>query len=223
MLKSSATGKRFRGWILAMAVIGTGLSLLAGTVRDPWLWAYIAVFAIIGSYAICTLDDDLAQERFHPPSPGADATPLLWVRLAALAHLVVGAIDSGRLHLTPVAPQLRLVGLGGMLLSALIILQAMHTNHFFSAVVRIQDDRGHHVVDRGPYALIRHPGYAGMILLVPFSALALGSWAALGVALIYSAMVLRRVSFEDNFLKSHLDGYHDYTRRVPYRLVPHVW
>ena len=54
--------------------------------------------------------------------------------------------------------------------------RAMMANRFFSAVIRIQNDRGHHVVDQGPYAVVRHPGYAGMIPSMPFSGLALGSW-----------------------------------------------
>ena len=64
----------------------------------------------------------------------------------------------------------------------------MIANRFFSAVVRIQGERGHRVIDQGPYAFIRHPGYAGMILSVPCSGLALGSW--LGVRA--GAGVLRR-------------------------------
>ena len=60
--------------------------------------------------------------------------------------------------------------------SAGLVFRAMIANRFFSAVVRIQGERGHRVIDQGPYALIRHPGYAGMILSVPCSGLALGSW-----------------------------------------------
>jgi protein-S-isoprenylcysteine O-methyltransferase Ste14 len=99
----------------------------------------------------------------------------------------------------------------------------MMANRFFSAVVRIQHDRGHRVVDSGPYAHARHPGYAGMIVAVPASALVLGSWAGVAVALVYSAMIVRRVLFEDAFLRKHLDGYQAYTERVRYRLVPGVF
>ncbi|HXG56734.1 MAG TPA: isoprenylcysteine carboxylmethyltransferase family protein, partial [Vicinamibacterales bacterium] len=93
----------------------------------------------------------------------------------------------------------------------------------FSSVVRIQEDRGHRLVDTGPYALIRHPGYAGMIPSIPLGALALGSWLAFVVALAYSLLILRRVRFEDGFLQRNLAGYEAYTHRVRYRLVPGVW
>jgi len=90
-------------------------------------------------------------------------------------------------------------------------------------VVRIQEDRGHRLVDTGPYAVIRHPGYAGMISAIPLGALALGSWLAVAVALLYSILIWRRVRFEDRFLQENLAGYEAYTRRVRYRLVPGVW
>ena len=102
----------------------------------------------------------------------------------------------------------------------MLIVRAMLANRFFSAVVRIQDDRGHHVVDRGPYSIVRHPGYAGMIVFAPLSGLALGSWLSVAVAFVYSALVARRVLFEDRFLRTNLDGYQAYTERVRYRLVP---
>jgi protein-S-isoprenylcysteine O-methyltransferase Ste14 len=99
----------------------------------------------------------------------------------------------------------------------------MMTNRFFSAVVRIQRDRGHRVVDQGLYGVIRHPGYAGMIPAMACSGLALGSWLAFGIGLVYAAWVLRRVLFEDAYLREHLEGYGDYAARVRYRLIPGVW
>ena len=76
----------------------------------------------------------------------------------------------GRWHLAPIADPLRIVGLAGMLPSGIFIFRALAANRYFSAVVRIQSDRGHRVIDGGPYGVIRHPGYVGMMLCVPFSA-----------------------------------------------------
>ena len=118
---------------------------------------------------------------------------------------------------------MRVAGLIGLVLSCLFIFRAMLANRFFSPVVRIQTERGHRVVMTGPYAVIRHPGYAGMILMAPFSGLALGSWLSVALALAYSLMVLRRVMFEDAFLRHNLDGYEAYARQVRYRLVPGVF
>jgi protein-S-isoprenylcysteine O-methyltransferase Ste14 len=214
--------RRLQRWGIGVAVIGTGVVVISGRTRDPWLWAYIATWAAVSLYALISIDDDLAKERFHPPDSGADRLSLRAVRLIALAHLVAGALDV-RLQLTHVDPAVRVVGLVGMAISSLVVFNAMLSNRFFSAVVRIQKDRGHRVIDSGPYAIVRHPGYAGMILMAPFSGLALGSWIGVAIALVYSGLILRRVVFEDAFLRQNLEGYDAYTQRVRYRLVPRLF
>lgn len=213
--------KRIVRWSIATAIVGAVL-LIVGNGRDPWLWAYVVVFSAVGFYAIHAMDDDLAKERFSPPSKGADRLALRWVRLVAAAHIVAGVADS-RFGWTTVPDALRAAGLVGFALSFLLVVRSMSANRFFSAVVRIQDDRGHRVIDTGPYAMVRHPGYAGMILFAPLSGLALGSWISVAVALVYSGLILRRVFFEDRFLRQNLTGYEAYTTRVPYRLVPGLW
>jgi len=209
-------------WLLACLVIGAGLFALAGRWQNPWLWAYIVIFAASGLYAAVSLTDDLARERFHPPKPGADRLALGAIRLIALAHLVIGALDV-RWGISHVPDAFRLVSLAGMAFSFGLVFRAMMTNQFFSTVVRIQRERGHRVVDQGPYSVVRHPGYAGMILAMPFSGLVLGSWLALAVAVLYSLLVVRRAVFEDAYLRANLEGYEEYATRVRYRLIPGVW
>jgi protein-S-isoprenylcysteine O-methyltransferase Ste14 len=199
------------------------LFALSGLWLDPWLWAYVLTLAATSMYAMHILDDDLARERFHPPDPGADRLSLRFVRLSALAHVVVAALDVGRWHITSVPDPLRLAGLIGMALAWTLTFRAMAVNKFFSAVVRIQHERGHRVVDRGPYAIVRHPGYVGMITGIPLGALVLGSWLGFGAALLYSGLILRRVMFEDRYLRLNLEGYNDYAAVVRYKLIPGVW
>ena len=216
--------KRLTRWCLATGMVTGLVFALAGTWRDPWLWAYAGVWSTATFFAMFGISEDLARERFHPPTPGADGVALHFVRAGALAHLVVGALDSGRWHLTgPVPPALRIVALAGVATMFGLFFGAMRENRFFSAVVRIQSDRGHRVVDTGLYSVLRHPGYAGLILGVPFSGLALGSWLAAGIGLVMSALILRRVMFEDAFLQKNLDGYAAYARRVQHRLIPGLW
>jgi protein-S-isoprenylcysteine O-methyltransferase Ste14 len=209
-----------RRWLIFTGILTAALLLLTGRWLDPWVWAYITVWSMFGLYAMSSIDDDLARERFHPPNPGADRLPLRAIRLLALGHLIVGALDSGRWHLAPVADGLRVAGLAGSLAASFLVVRAMRANRFFSPVVRIQNDRGHHVITTGPYAHVRHPGYAGMILAIVSSGLALGSWLSVALAVAYCAMILRRVTFEDGFLKANLDGYREYAQRVRYRLIP---
>jgi protein-S-isoprenylcysteine O-methyltransferase Ste14 len=223
MSNITALPKRLARWSLVTAGLACGLFALAGRWLDPWLWAYIGIISAAGLYAALHLDDELARERFHPPEPGADRLPLKAIRLVALAHVIVGALDYGRWHLTEVPPLARFVGLLGLAIALPLVFRAMLANRFFSAVVRIQKERGHRVVDQGPYAIVRHPGYVGMITAIPFGALVLGSWIGFAIAVAYSLLMFRRVIFEDAFLRANLEGYADYSDRVRYRLVPRVW
>ncbi len=96
-------------------------------------------------------------------------------------------------------------------------------NRFFASMVRIQTDRGHVVCDRGPYRIVRHPGYAGNILPLPGIVLALGSGWTIIPAAIALIIVVIRTALEDRTLQEELPGYRDYARRVHYRLVPWVY
>jgi protein-S-isoprenylcysteine O-methyltransferase Ste14 len=214
---------RLARWLLVSGGIALVLFGLAGRWRDPWLWGYVAIFSLWGLYPALRLEDDLAKERFHPPDQGADRSALRFIRLVGFSHIAVAALDTGRWHLTQVPDVLRLAGLVGMAMTLPLIFRAMMANRFFSAVVRIQEDRGHRVVDRGPYAIVRHPGYVGMITSVPLGALGLGSWLGFALAVCYSLMMVRRVIFEDAFLRANLEGYLQYATRVRYRLIPGVW
>jgi protein-S-isoprenylcysteine O-methyltransferase Ste14 len=207
---------------MCVTTLASAAMLTLGNSADPWLWAYAGTFGLIGFIAIRGMAPDLARERFEPPTPGADRRWLRAVRLVALAHVVVAVADS-RYGWTGVAWPIRAISLTVFVLGFALIVRASRANRYFSAVVRVQRERGHRVVDAGPYAVVRHPGYTGMIAMVPCSGLALGSWIAFGVGLLYSALILRRAWFEDGYLRSHLEGYTEYATRVPWRLVPRVW
>lgn len=213
--------KRLVRWLVAVPFLGA-VVLAAGNRSDPWLWAYVAGFAVVTGLAMLSIDEDLARERFTPPEAGADRLSLRAVRLIAVAHVIVSIADN-RFGWSSVPPVGRAIGLAGFVGGFGVIVYSMRANRFFSPVVRIQRERGHRLVDVGPYARLRHPGYAAMIVAVPMSGLALGSWYGALVALVYSALILRRVRFEDVFLHQHLEGYRDYAQRVPYRLVLGVW
>ena len=89
--------------------------------------------------------------------------------------------------------------------------------------MRIQSDRDQRVIDSGPYAIVRHPGYVGGILFSLGIALALGSLWALIPAILSSSVLVLRTKWEDETLQAKLSGYADYARRVRYRLLPGVW
>jgi protein-S-isoprenylcysteine O-methyltransferase Ste14 len=211
-------------WVFVTLVITVFIFAIAGDLRSPHLWGLATGCSAIALYAIRTLSPELARERYHPPSSGADGSMLRVARFVALTTVVFGLLDSGRWHLSPPMPAaLRLAGLAAFIGGLALFVYAMSANQFFSSVVRIQTDRGHYVIDSGPYARVRHPGYVGMLLVSALMPLAFGSWWAFVPGSLMVAFTLRRVSCEDRFLQVHLPGYREYAGRVRSRLLPGIW
>jgi protein-S-isoprenylcysteine O-methyltransferase Ste14 len=98
----------------------------------------------------------------------------------------------------------------------------MIVNPFFSPTVRLQTERGHHVIAHGPYRFMRHPGYFAMLIALPASAIALGSWLALIPTSAFVAVIVRRARIEDEFLMQNLFGYNSYASRVRVGIFPTV-
>ena len=96
-------------------------------------------------------------------------------------------------------------------------------NKFAEPGVRIQTERGHKVIETGPYAIVRHPLYLASLFLIGGIPLTLGSfWALIPVA-VGTMVLLVRTALEDRMLHRELDGYKEYASRVRYRLIPGVW
>ena len=100
---------------------------------------------------------------------------------------------------------------------------ALIANRFFSGMVRIQTDRGHHVIKAGPYRWVRHPGYAGSLVTYPFIPLLLDSLWTFIPAVLSIIVIVVRTRLEDRTLQQKLEGYQAYAQEVRYRLIPGVW
>jgi protein-S-isoprenylcysteine O-methyltransferase Ste14 len=214
---------------LAVTVFFLGVLLVCAGRLNYWpAWAYtaIAVLANIFTRLILRNDPDLARER---AKPGAGAQSwdkaLLGISLLlTLAMLVVAGLDSGRFHWTPRLSWIAsIVGIVLNLAAMIVFLLALKENRFFSAVVRLQTDRGQTVCKTGPYAVVRHPGNAGMILgTIGFPLLFMSAWCAIP-ALLSVIVIIVRTHLEDVLLATELAGYRDYQQATRFRLAPGVW
>lgn len=215
---------RLARWLFAMTVLVAATLATTGRTDLPMVNAFLAVCGLLLLVGILLMDSGLVQERWRRGQTGEDSSRLVAIRVTFLILFVFALLDAGRLHWSDTVP--RDLQIGGLVVFAAALLWelwAVRVNRFFVPVIRLQAERGHEVVSRGPYALVRHPGYAGMILMAPAAAVALGSWGALAPGLALSAMLLARTGHEDRFLQQHLSGYAEYASRVRFRLLPGVW
>ena len=211
-----------RRWGLILAMLAILLFSAAGTTRIASIRAYLVAYAGFLLIAMSAVDPRLARER---TSPGRDAVgPHLRFMsgLFFLLTVATAALAVGRLHMLAVPPQVRWFALLLFALSSALQAWAMITNPFFSPVLRIQSERGHHLVESGPYRFVRHPGYLAMCISIPASAVTIGSWLALIPAGVFVAIILRRAIIEDQFLRKHLAGYQQYASRVSGGLIPRL-
>jgi protein-S-isoprenylcysteine O-methyltransferase Ste14 len=203
------------------------LFLPARTVHYWQAWAYLIVF--FGSSLLTTIylikHDPALLKRRLSGGPTAEKEPtqkiiMGFVSLGFIALLVVPALDH-RFGWSAVPLSLQIVG--DILVAAgfYVIFLVYKENTFTSATIEIAEN--HKVISTGPYALVRHPMYAGGLLYLLGTPLALGSyWGLLALAAMMPFLIWRLFDEED-FLAKGLPGYPDYQHRVRYRLVPFVW
>ena len=216
---------------VALSIVFSGVILFGASGRLDWTWAwiYLAICLAVVLFNALTLlpaHRDVVAER---AGAGEGAKPWdKWLGGAAtvvssICGLLVAGLDA-RFAWTAALPlRTHLVGAGGLIAGYALFTWAMTANPFFSTVVRIQRDRGHTVVDRGPYRTVRHPGYVGWILTALAAPTLLGSAWAVVPAALGCALMIARTAMEDRTLREELPGYLEYAARVRFRLVPGVW
>jgi len=223
------------GAVITFLLYVFGMPLLLIIAAGDWRWEMgwvffgVHVFFSVGARVLIAVRNPaLLAERANSSRranmEGYDhfLAPFVGLLGPLLSYILMG-LDH-RFGWSPVLPAW--VEWGSMLVTAAMYAFAswgLVANAFFSGVMRVQDERGHSVVSTGPYAVVRHPGYAGALgayIVTPFALNAL--WGLLMSALLSLALVIRTV-LEDRALHAGLNGYEDYARRVRWRLFPGIW
>ena len=219
---------RFAAFMLLLPMV---LFIAAGRLNWVWAWVYVGIvvfFMLVSRIAVIRTNPDLLAERAQSLERedirGWDRVILFFLLLVGpLAMMIVAGLDE-RFGWSPQVPlAFRLAALAIMLAGYSVATWAMAVNRYFSAVVRIQKDRGQTVVTDGPYRLVRHPSYATGIVSSLMIPILLGSlWALIPCGLVAVVTVIR-TALEDKTLLEELDGYKEYAQRVRYRLLPGIW
>jgi protein-S-isoprenylcysteine O-methyltransferase Ste14 len=218
--------------MLAYALLFASL-LFGGAGTWHWRsgWALIGTLLVVRGLSVLRLlawQPELMAERAKGPvQEGQPLTDrlLLGAFMATFAGLIAFAgADVWRLHLlTPLPGWTRPVGLALFVLGWWIVYRALRANAFAVTVVRVQDERGHRVVRAGPYGVVRHPMYAGLVPVMSGLGLWLHSTATVVAAAIPMAILVARIVLEERLLRTSLPEYADYSSAVRWRMVPGVW
>lgn len=212
------------------AFVGAIIFGAAGTLQYSGGWLYfsemLTLSALFGAHA-ARVDPGLLQERLKSPlqrdQPIADKLVLIPLLTMVFAGMGFMAADAERWEWSMMPPFVQWAGCGLLLAACLFIYWCMRTNSFAAPVVKIQKERAQTVITTGPYAFVRHPMYLGSLFYFAATSLVLGSWWGLAIIPVFAILLAVRIGIEEIALRTGVEGYHDYTRRVRWRMIPLVW
>jgi len=217
-----------RRFAIIMGVWGSLLFCSAGTIAWIQAWIHLALcaLAMITNLAVL-LRKNPALIEARMQGRKADRTfdrVILFCGLpVVLALPILAGLDAVRYLWAPLPVWLVSLGVVLHVAGDAIMLWSMVVNPYLEPCVRIQSERGHQVITSGPYAVVRHPMYAGFILVLIGMPFLLGStWAFLPAGVLMLLLATRSV-LEDQMLRRELPGYEAYAQAKPYRLIPGVW
>jgi protein-S-isoprenylcysteine O-methyltransferase Ste14 len=212
-------------WIIITAVV---FFITAGRTDIPRVWIYQAFYlagAIIIGFILTKNVPELLNARGKIQKGTKQWDAVLITTFFMLAIFVTPFIaGQDYRHESNLLPFYWLYpGLVLYILSAVFSVVPMLHNPYFEGMVRIQTDRDQKVVDSGPYRIVRHPGYCGMLCGSLAMPLCFGSILSFIPVSLMIIIILIRTYYEDKTLQKELEGYKEYTRRVKFRIIPFIW
>lgn len=219
-----------KAWIGSI-VLAFAMALLifvpAGTIHYWQGWNFLGVFFGAStpiSIYLMKHDRELLRRRLSGgPIAEKQKTQkiiMMFTSLGFIGLMVVPALDYrlGWSHVplaAVVAADLLIV------IGFYIVLIVFKENTFTAATIQLESDQK--VITTGPYAIVRHPMYAGSLLYLVAMPVALGSWWGLVVFVAILPFLAWRLFDEEHFLSKNLAGYAEYCAKVRWRLLPHVF
>ena len=214
---------------MAVVVVLAGWFVFVFARRLDWTlgWIYVGIMVVTMAINLACLlrwNFELIERRMWP-GEGTKIWDIVWLVLFAPVMIAIFVVAVRETHGgVSSAPGLGwLLGLAIFVPGWTLVTWSMVVNPFFEKTVRIQTDRGHRVIDTGPYAYVRHPGYVGFVgWILSTPPLLASAWAFVPALLAVTAFVIRTM-LEDRMLQAALAGYTEYAARVRFRLIPGVW
>ncbi len=209
---------------LGLIVIGAMLFWPAGTF-DYWqAWMWIAVLGLALAFILIYLaqrDPALLDRRSRYSETRREQR--LIIALSALCYLAAFLLPGfdKRFGWSDVPAWVSIAAQIVVAASLVLIFLVYKINTYASRVIEVQEEQ--QVITSGPYAIVRHPMYFGMMLMIIFSPLALGSYWAVLPTLILPFLLAARAKDEEELLADELKGYREYMQKTRFRLLPGIW
>jgi len=198
-----------------------------------WTLEYWQAWTFLSVYFGCSLavtlylmdrDPQLLRRRMSG-GPSAEKEPaqkiiMSFASLGFIGLLILPALDH-RFSWSRMPSYMALAGDGLVAIGVIAIFFVLKENTFSSATIELAP--GQKVISTGPYAVVRHPMYAGAAVMLLGMPIALGSWWGLLVFVSMMPALIWRLTDEEKFLARNLPGYTEYQQRVRRRLIPLVW
>jgi protein-S-isoprenylcysteine O-methyltransferase Ste14 len=199
----------------------------AGTIRYWQAWVLLLIFGTVSALLTQYLirNNPALLKRRLKGGPRAEKRTaqkiiMICVSVAFVALMVVPGLDH-RFGWSRMPGAVVIAGDVLVLLGFYFIFCVYRVNPFTSATIEVAEDQ--RVISTGPYAIVRHPMYAGGFLYLLGTPLALGSYWGLLAAAAMMPLLIWRLLDEERFLAANLPGYREYIKKVRYRLVPLLW
>jgi len=210
--------------VIGIPLIGAMFFLPAGTFRYWQAWAWMAALFIpmgISLIYLIKIDPKLLERRIRTNETSPEQQRII---MASAVYLLVIFIIPGfdvRYGWSNVPAWLCIVADGIVVASYILYVLVLKTNTYASRVIEVE--QGQQVITNGPYALVRHPMYLAMILMMTATPLALGSYWAMLPSALFIALLAARAKNEEELLQKELNGYNEYMQKTRHRLFPGVW
>ena len=195
----------WQGWVYLVAVVGFWVVLLSWLVKaDPQLM----------ERRLAVREKEPAQKLFQK----------LWTAICIPAFIVPGLdfrFGWSRRWLSPVPGWAWLAADAVALAGSCLIFWTLMVNSYAGRVIQVEP--GQKLITTGPYAIVRHPFYAGMIIWALATPFALGSYLAIPLYLLLIPVIIYRLIHEEQTLLRELPGYAEYSSATRFRLLKGVW
>ena len=219
--------RAYKNLAIFIAALAVCIFLPALTLAWWQAWLYLAVFTgatLVTTAYLLRHDPELVEHRLSA-GPTAEREPRQKMIQAILSVVfILLFVVPGLDHLfawSYVPTGIALAADVAVAIGFWIVFCTFLENSFASSIIEVRE--GQRVVTTGPYAIVRHPMYAGAVLLLLATPLALGSWWGLILVVPAIAGIALRILDEERFLVRNLPGYAEYCRSTGHRLLPLVW